>query len=319
MLTIPHEIISSLNISPRQAIQWVKESFHIKEEEPVFLPHKTSIAFEEGKFMNTMPCIVPGLNAMGVKIVTRYPERAKTINGEILLYDYHTGELLALMDAFWVTNARTGAVAALALQTFARQDFQTISLMGLGNTARATMACILALYPEKNFTVRLLSYKTHVPQFIEEFQCHSNVRFEEAQNINSLIDGTDAVISCITNAEGILADDSCFKPGITVIPVHTKGFQNCDLFFDKVFADDRDHVKNFRHFERFRQFGEIAPVLAGKTAGRTSPEERILSYNIGLGLHDIVFARHIYDRLINVDEQKEKSPSFHFRQTACLS
>ena len=50
--------------------------------------------------MNTMPCIVPGLNAMGVKIVTRYPERTKTINGEILLYDYHTGKLLALMDAF---------------------------------------------------------------------------------------------------------------------------------------------------------------------------------------------------------------------------
>lgn len=189
MLTIPHEIISSLNISPRQSIQWVKESFHIKEEEPVFLPHKTSIAFEEGKFMNTMPCIVPGLNAMGVKIVTRYPERAKTINGEILLYDYHTGELLALMDAFWVTNARTGAVAALALQTFARQDFQTISLMGLGNTARATMACILALYPEKNFTVRLLSYKTHVPQFIEEFQCHSNIRFEEVKtSITSLME-----------------------------------------------------------------------------------------------------------------------------------
>lgn len=318
MLTIPHEIISSLNISPRQALQWVKESFRIKDEESVFLPHKISIAFEEGKFMNTMPCIVPGLNAMGVKIVTRYPERTKTINGEILLYDYHTGELLALMDAFWVTNARTGAVAALALQTFARQDFQTISLMGLGNTARATMACILALYPEKNFTVRLLSYKTHVSQFIEEFQCHSNVRFEEVENINSLIDGTDAVISCITNAEGLLAENSCFKPGITVIPVHTKGFQNCDLFFDKVFADDRDHVKNFRHFECFRQFGEIAPVLAGKAAGRTSPEERILSYNIGLGLHDIVFAKHIYDHLINIEEQKEKSPSFHFRQTACL-
>lgn len=56
-------------------------------------------------------------------------------------------------------------------------------------------------------------------------------------------------------------------------------------------------------------------MLAGKAAGRTSPEERILSYNIGLGLHDIVFAKHIYDRLINIEEQKEKSPSFHFRQT----
>lgn len=95
MLTIPHEIISSLNISPRQAIQWVKESFHIKEEEPVFLPHKTSIAFEEGKFMNTMPCIVPGLNAMGVKIVTRYPERPKPLMGKY----YFT---IIIPESFWL-------------------------------------------------------------------------------------------------------------------------------------------------------------------------------------------------------------------------
>lgn len=100
MLTIPHEIISSLNISPRQSIQWVKESFHIKEEEPVFLPHKTSIAFEEGKIHEYDALHRPRPERHGVKIVTRYPERAKTINGEILLYDYHTGELLALMDAF---------------------------------------------------------------------------------------------------------------------------------------------------------------------------------------------------------------------------
>ncbi|MCC8148946.1 hypothetical protein [Akkermansia sp.] len=314
MLTIPHEVISSLDISPRQALQWVRESFCIKEQGPVFLPHKTSIVFEQGKFMNTMPCIAPSLNAMGVKIVTRYPERTRTIDGEILLYDYRTGRLLALMDAFWVTNARTGAVAALALQTFINQDFQTISLMGLGNTARAAMACILSLYAEKNFTVRLLTYKNQASRFIEEFQHHANVRFEEEEDVNRLIDGADAVISCITNAEGILAEDSCFKPGVTVIPVHTKGFQNCDLFFDKVFADDRDHVKGFRYFEQFRQFGEISLVLAGKTAGRTSAEERILSYNIGLGLHDIVFARHIYDLLVNVEGQEENPSFFHFQR-----
>ncbi|MCD8062933.1 MAG: hypothetical protein LUE13_11460 [Akkermansiaceae bacterium] len=315
MLSIPHEIISSLGISPRQALEWVRESFRIKEEGSVFLPHKTSITFEQGKFMNTMPCIVPGLNAMGVKIVTRYPERSRTIDGEILLYDYRTGRLLALMDAFWVTNARTGAVAALALQTFVNPDFRTISLMGLGNTARAAMACILSLYPEKKFTVRLLTYKTQASRFIEEFQHHGNVHFEEVEDVGRLIDGADAVISCITNAEGILAEESCFKPGVTVIPVHTKGFQNCDLFFDRVFADDRDHVKGFRYFEQFRQFGEISAVLAGKTAGRTSAQERILSYNIGLGLHDIVFARHIYDLLVNAEEREEQPSSFHFRQS----
>lgn len=312
MLTIPHEIISSMGITPTQALEWVKESFLQKERGNIFLPHKTSIVFENGKFMNTMPCVIPDLNVLGVKIVTRYPERPKTIEGELLLYDYRTGRLLAFMDAFWITNARTGAVAALALQTFINQNFRTISLMGLGNTARSVMACILALYPEKKFTVRLLSYKAHAPLFIEEFQDYPHVRFEEAKDIRSLIDGTDALISCITNAEGILADDSYFKPGITVIPVHTKGFQNCDLFFDKVFADDREHVKGFRYFERFRQFGELGAVLTGKARGRMSAEERILSYNIGLGLHDIVFAKHIYDMLVKPKEQVRNSSRFHF-------
>ena len=34
--------------------------------------------------------------------------------------------------------------------------------------------------------------------------------------------------------------------------------------------------------------------LIGKIPGRESDEERILSYNIGLGLHDAFFAERIY-------------------------
>lgn len=37
----------------------------------------------------------------------------------------------------------------------------------------------------------------------------------------------------------------------------------------------------------------------GGDFGRQSPEERILSYNIGLGLHDVVYASKIYQLLEN--------------------
>ena len=115
-----------------------------------------------------------------------------------------------------------------------------------------------------------------------------------SDTIEDLVSGSDVVVSCITDADGILVEDmSLFKPGVLVVPVHTRGFQNCDTIFDKVFADDEGHVKGFKYFNEFRQFGELSDVLSGKIPGRSSDEERILSYNIGLGLHDVLFAHKI--------------------------
>ncbi len=110
--------------------------------------------------------------------------------------------------------------------------------------------------------------------------------------MEELVTGADAVVSCITDASGLLVEDaSLFKPpGVVVVPVHTRGFQNCDTLFEKVFADDTDHVKGFRYFSSFRSFHEFGEVLGGTCPGRETDDERILSYNIGLGLHDVCFA-----------------------------
>ena len=53
--------------------------------------------------------------------------------------------------------------------------------------------------------------------------------------------------------------------------------------------------------EGFRIKDEIRQVLLGRNPGRTSEDERILSYNYGLGLHDIVFASKIYDMMKGKD------------------
>ena len=112
------------------------------------------------------------------------------------------------------------------------------------------------------------------------------------------VEDADVVVSCITDANGLLVEDeSLFKPGVLVVPVHTRGFQNCDTTFDKVFADDTDHVKGFKYFSQFKKFHQIEEVLKGENIGRASDDERILSYNIGLGLHDVLYASRIYDIL----------------------
>ena len=97
--------------------------------------------------------------------------------------------------------------------------------------------------------------------------------------------------------------DTFFDEGVLVVPVHTRGFTNCDLFFDKVYADDYGHVHHFKNFDKFRYFAEICDVVNENAIGRENDKERILAYNIGVSMHDINYAAHIYEIMIEKDEQ----------------
>ncbi|AKB17737.1 ornithine cyclodeaminase family protein [Methanosarcina sp. WWM596] len=297
MEVITHDMIRELDISPEQSIQWVENGFKMKHE--CQLPPKTSLKLEGNIFYNTMPCIMETINSAGVKVVSRYPKRSPSLESHILLYSTETGSLEAIIDATWITAMRTGAVAALAIKTFAVKNFQTVSLVGLGNTARATFEALLSIYKDKLLKIKLLKYKDQAEDFINRFSKAPNVEFEICENFEELVFNADVILSCVTVAENLFGRDELYKEGVLVVPVHTRGFQNCDLFFDKVYADDKEHVSNFKYFDRFKKFAEFSDVLLGKTEGRADDNERILSYNIGIALHDIYFARQIYDRLMN--------------------
>jgi len=295
MKLITQQQIIDLGITPAECIRWVTESFKMKYN--CFLPHKNSLKPFGEVFFNTMPCYIPEpVNRFGVKEVSRFPQENPSLNAELLLYDGLNGNLLALMDANWITTMRTGAVAALAINTFKSSSASVFSFIGLGNTARATMLCLLETV-KTPITVRLMEYKGQEQLFIKRFEKYDLVHFETVSNHRDLVTGADVIISSVTAATELIAPDECYKEGCMVLPIHTRGFQNCDLFFDKVFADDTAHVHEFRYFDRFRKFAEFSKVLLGETPGRENDKERILSYNIGIALHDILFASRIYDML----------------------
>ena len=312
MKIISQKQIRKLNISPAQCVEWVKESFSLKETAQ--LPAKISLHPQGNDFFNTMPCLLPApYNYFGVKVVHRIKGATPALGSDLLLYNSQTGELLAMLDADWITTMRTGAVATLAMQTFRKSNARTYGFLGLGNTGRATMLCLLDSEPQIMHEVILMRYKDQAEQFIERFKEYSNVTFTICDDVNEHVAKSDVIVSCITEASGLLCEDNnLYKEGCLVVPVHTRGFQNCDLFFDKVYADDTAHVCGFKYFSQFKQFGEIQDVIANKINGRESDKERILSYNIGLGLHDIVYASKIYEVLkedsneIEIERETEK-------------
>jgi len=224
---------------------------------------------------------------MGVKIVNRYLGRTPSLDSQLLLYNYSTGENIALMDASLITAMRTGAVTVHAIELLANTDFYEIGVMGFGNIGIACMEVLLTHFSTKPMKIKLLRYKDHADKVYHRYKKFENVELEIVDSVESIIQNSDIIISSITYTEEILGQNNWFKKGCLVIPVHLRGFQNCDLFFDKVYGDDYSQIEGFKYFEQFKYFAETSEVLRGEKVGRENKNERIISYNVGMSLHDV--------------------------------
>ncbi|MBR4570296.1 MAG: ornithine cyclodeaminase [Candidatus Riflebacteria bacterium] len=295
MKIITFQDIANLKIPPSVCYEWAERM--IKNKHQTVLPPKISMKQSNGVFCNIMPSIIPGLSDTkwaGLKMVTRYPNRVPSLQSQILLMNAINGELLALMDGTWITAMRTGAVAAHSILLFGRKNFSTIGIMGLGNVVRSTLIILADKLPNRHLYIKLLKYKQQEEDLVLRFAKYKNLHFSFVDSPNEMVKESDIVISGATYLANDVCSDEYFDKGVLLLPIHTLGFTNCDLFFDKVFADDLEHVHHFKNFDKFKQFAEVCDVVNGNKTGRENDEERILVYNIGVSIHDINFAASIY-------------------------
>lgn len=294
MRIISDELIKDLNISYQDCYDWVKEAFLLKDK--CQLPPKISLHPQGSDFINTMPCLLPeNYHTFGCKVVSRISDSNPALKSHLLVVDSLNGDLKALMECDWITTMRTASVANLAIETFKNNNSTIYSFIGLGVIGKATLKSFLSLNGNQNITIKLYKYKDHAENIERELKDrYPNVNFLISDTLEDLVKDADVIVSCISYTDRELIQDiSIFKPGVLIVPVHTRGFQNLDKIVDKVFADDEGHVKGFKYFKEFKNFGEIGDVLAHKIPGRENEKELIMSYNIGLGLHDIYYAYKI--------------------------
>lgn len=294
MRIITHEEILNMKISPKCCYDWVSEV--IRKKQQYVLPHKISLKYQNDGFYNTMPSILQEEGYFGVKIVNRYSDREPSLDSKLMLYNLGSGELVALMDANFITAMRTGAVAVHSINHLGKSDVKKLGVIGLGNTARAAIKILAEVNKDNNYLIKLLKYKNQHELFAKELSVYPNLKFEYRDSYEEVIKDSDVVISAATYFEEDIADDTWFKPGALLVPIHTRGFSSCDLSFDKVFADDTGHVDHFKNFSKFKKFGEVSDVVNHIIPGRENEQERILAYNIGISLHDVYFASKIYEQ-----------------------
>src|ERR1700674_717833 len=109
-------------------------------------PVRSVLEIGERSFFGVMPALDSDGAMLGAKLVTVVPDNtAKGLpshQAAIVLFDAATGELLAIADGRYITEARTAAVSAVSVRHMARRDAAVLAIIGSGVQAHSHMEAL---------------------------------------------------------------------------------------------------------------------------------------------------------------------------------
>src|SRR5918999_644851 len=133
LLVFPQEAVLQA-IEPAEAIERVRDGFVEYAGNEWQMPPKVYLDAAPNGDFRAMPAKGAGLAIL--KWVTSFPRNPEAglpvVMGMICVSSAIDGEPLALVDVRSVTELRTGAVAVVAAQELARQDAETVGVVGCG-------------------------------------------------------------------------------------------------------------------------------------------------------------------------------------------
>ena len=281
------------------------------------IPLRTNLAIDEfGGQSLYMPGYLPGEHALGVKLVSVYPDNLKkglsSVPSLMLLVDDETGFPQAMMDGTYLTQLRTGAISGAATDLLAREDSSVFTLIGTGGQAPLQLEAILAVRDIKTayvFDINDDNRRKFVQAMRERFGQDYQVEIKECLDLEAAIGESD-IITSVTTARGATFKSDWVKPGchINGVGSYTPEMAEIDgdliLRADKIYCDTRDALVESGDFVQLiqkglfsedRLDGELGDLIMKKSPGRENDQEISFFETTGNAVLDIMVAKRIYD------------------------
>ena len=278
-------------------------------------PLRYTLPFNDDNRYLVMPAICDELKATGVKIVSFVPgnpQRGKqTIEGSVMLTDRETGETLAVLDGAFLTKIRTGAISGVATQYMAREDADTLCVIGTGEQAEGLIEAVLAVRDIKRIQFFNRTHEKAV-RFADEMKARfDHLETEVFEDVDDAMKGADVVVTATNSPkpvfEGKLDDGvhlnavGSFKPDMQELPSDVLAHA------DKVAVESKnaaleetgDFIEAMRagKFEEVDLYGELGRIVSGELTGRDNDDEVTVFKSVGLAIVDIVVAQYFYEKL----------------------
>jgi alanine dehydrogenase len=256
---------------------------------------------------------ISGIKVVG-DFVANYQHGLPSELALVTLYDPVTGVPLAIIDATFITEARTGALTAVGARYLARPDARILGHAGARGTAFANVTMLDAIFDFEE--IRVTSRRRESREaFAEQLRAAISTPVRVTSSFEETFDGADILVEAtrLTTPQPLL-HAGLVRPGAFVVPYGTISAVSADLLdvMDKVVVDDWREAQAGR-FGALRQHvdtgvlteqtlhAELGQIIAGDRPGRESADERILLWHRGLSILDVAVAYLILERAVASD------------------
>ena len=292
LLVLDHAAVLAA-ISPAVALEVTREAFLRHHGGEWVMPAKVYLQSPPYGDFRAMPA--RGGDLALLKWITSFPGNLErglpTVNGVVCLSDARTGLPLAILDAPAVTALRTGAVAALAARTLAREDARTVGIVGCGLNGSWTARCLAAA-----------GYGAGVC-------CDPRADAAEALAAE-LGEGWSAgglsaalacdVVCCITPGAEVVVERRDLRPGQHLNMLGADGSGKAEASIDAVlacqlFCDEWEQASHGGELAGAVEAGHVdragvaalGAVIAGDVAGRADADTTTMFDSTGLAIQDL--------------------------------
>lgn len=268
-------------------------------------------------FFGLMPAYLPRQDALGGKLVSVFERNRErglpTHFATILLFDTATGALQALMDGRYITEMRTAAVSALAVQHLAAGPIRRVAVFGCGVQARSHLRTLAGRLPEVE-TIRVWSPFADRAPFAAALRRELALPIEEESSPVQAARNADLIL-LVTSATEPVLDQSWVRPGALVVaigacrPTHRE-IDPALVARARVFVDSRDAALAESgdivlgiaegRFGPGHLAGELGDALLGRVLARVDPADIVVFKSLGLAVEDVTVAGCVYRRALDI-------------------
>lgn len=224
----------------------------------------------------------------------------------VLLSDYRTGEVFAIVDEHWSHALRTGSCAAVAIKHLMVPDCTEAAVIGSGYMAYTTIHALNSVMPLTRLKIWSRDAE-RLKLFANRIRTELNLDVEIAASPEACVRDIRVVVT-VTNAPEPYLKNEWFAPGVTIYAMGNQQEVDLETYLSMTFiADEHEQVKVCPDIAALLQSGafavehiqaDLGQVVGDPSRRRKVPDERIIVRSQGLASQDIAQAYWIYNRAI---------------------
>ena len=223
------------------------------------------------------------------------------------LYEIASGDLVAMIEADYMGQLRTGAASGVATKYLARRDASVAAIIGTGGQARTQLEAIAAVRELKSARVYGRNAERR-KKFCEEMSSRIGVTVEPANSSSEAARGAHILCTATTASQPVVSGAD-LASGLHINAIGANHAHKRELDDEAVAGADVivvDSVEQSRQeagdliiaFQGdeicWTGVKKLSDVVAGKVSGRTSDTEVTLFKSNGIASWDLAVAMRVY-------------------------